>query len=57
MYHKTCRVFGHFKDTLCFVSVCFVISINYQKTGLKEDSAQGTGKYIFSENKCYDDHT
>lgn len=45
------------KDTLCFVSVCFVISINYQKTSLKEDSAQGTDKYIFSEKKCYDDHT
>lgn len=40
---------------MCFSFLCN--KLNYRKTSLKEDLAQGTDKYIFSENKCYDDHT
>lgn len=34
-----------------------VMGINYQKTSLKQVWVQGTGKYIFSDNKCYGDYT
>lgn len=58
---KSCRVNRTHKNTKRHIfdgaSKQSVMVINYQETSLKQVWVQSTGKYIFSDNKCYGDHT